>query len=253
METNNNLVLICGVSAVGKTASLRKIKNPEGVAYLNCENGKRLPFKSKFLAGEDGRPGIKISDPLDIFSMFDAAEEDDSVHTIIIDTATYMMDMYESMYVINAVNTMQAWGEYGQFWKTLFRDYIGKSTKSVIMLAHSSDKIDKVTQEVTDHLVQVKGAIMKIGVESFFTTVIAAKKMTLKQLKKYKNDLLVITDTEEALGFKYVYQTMLTKATMKERIRAPFEMWSEQETFIDSDVQLVLDRFSEYYEDDDGF
>jgi hypothetical protein len=249
---NNNLVLICGTSAVGKTASLRYLKKQEGVAYLNCENGKRLPFKCKFLAGEDGRPGIKISDPLEIFAMFTAAEEDDDVHTIIIDTATYMMDMYESIYVIGSTNTMQAWGEYAQFWKTLMRDYVGQSTKNVIMLAHTSDKVD-ADGIPTDHLVQIKGSIMKIGVESFFTTVVAAKKVKIKQLKKFKNDLLNISPEEEALGFKYVYQTLLTKETMVERIRAPFDMWTQQETFIDSDVQLVLDRFIEYYEDDEDF
>ena len=74
-----------------------------------------------------------------------------------------------------------------------------------------------------------------------------------KRGKKFKNDYLNITPEEEALGFKYVYQTLLTKETMVERIRAPFEMWSQQETFIDSNVQLVLDRFAEYYEDDEDF
>ena len=45
---NNNLVLLCGKSATGKSASLQMLKNPEGVMYLNCENNKKLPFKSKF-------------------------------------------------------------------------------------------------------------------------------------------------------------------------------------------------------------
>ena len=35
---NDNLVLICGESAGGKSASLRNSKNPEGVMYLNCES-----------------------------------------------------------------------------------------------------------------------------------------------------------------------------------------------------------------------
>ena len=37
-ETNDNLVLIGGESSGGKTASLRNLKNPEGVMYLNCES-----------------------------------------------------------------------------------------------------------------------------------------------------------------------------------------------------------------------
>ena len=247
---NDNLVLICGVSAAGKTASLRHMEDQPGVAYLNCENGKKLPFKSKFLKGEDGKPGIKITDPLDIYAMFEAAEEDDDVHTIIIDTATYMMDMYETMYVLTSANTMKAWGEYANFWRVLMQQYVSHSTKNVIMLAHTSDKVNDEGVP-TDHMVQIKGSIMKVGIESYFTTVVAAKRMKIKQLKKYKNDLLNITPAEEALGFKYVYQTMLTKETMIERIRAPFDMWDQQETFIDSNVQLVLDRFVEYYDDEE--
>jgi len=246
--SNDNLVLICGTSATGKSASLRHMEMPEGVAYLNCENGKKLPFRTKFLAGEDEKPGITITDPLDIFSMFEAAEEDDDVHSIVIDTATYMMDMYETQYVINSANTMKAWGEYANFWRELMQTYVANSTKNVIMLAHTSDKLND-EGVVVDHMVQIKGSIMKIGIESYFTTVVAAKKVKIKQLKKFKNDLLNVSEAEEALGFKYVYQTMLTKETMIERIRAPFEMWDQQETFIDSNIQHVLDRFADYYED----
>lgn len=36
---NDNLVLICGESTTGKSASLRNIPKPEGVMYLNCESG----------------------------------------------------------------------------------------------------------------------------------------------------------------------------------------------------------------------
>lgn len=246
--SNDNLVLIVGTSATGKSASLRHMTDPGGVAYLNCENGKKLPFRAKFLKGEDDKPGIKITDPLDIYAMFEAAEEDDDVHTIVIDTATYMMDMYESMHVLTSANTMKAWGEYANFWRTLLQVYVANSTKNVIMLAHTSDKFND-DGVVVDHMVQIKGSIMKIGIESYFTTVVAAKKVKIKQLKKFKNDLLNISEQEEALGFKYVYQTLLTKETMIERIRAPFEMWDQQETFIDSNVQHVLDRFVEYYED----
>ena len=39
METNDNLVLICGKSGTGKSTSLKNLKNPEGVLYLNCDAG----------------------------------------------------------------------------------------------------------------------------------------------------------------------------------------------------------------------
>jgi len=37
--SNDNLVLVCGVSGSGKSASLRNLPNPEGVMYLNTESG----------------------------------------------------------------------------------------------------------------------------------------------------------------------------------------------------------------------
>jgi hypothetical protein len=57
----------------------------------------------------------------------------------------------------------------------------------------------------------------------------------------------VITPEEEMLGFKHVFQTKLTKDTVGERIRSPLGMWSTPETFIDNNIQLVLERLKDYY------
>jgi len=45
---NDHLVLVSGKACTGKSASLMFLKDPKGVMYLNCESGKKLPFKSKF-------------------------------------------------------------------------------------------------------------------------------------------------------------------------------------------------------------
>lgn len=100
-QVNDHLVLLCGKSATGKSASLMGLKNPEGVMYLNCEAGKRLPFNAKFKQ-------FTITDPLQIFEAFTAAEGMSDVHTIVVDSLTYLMDMYESLYVVNSANTMKA-------------------------------------------------------------------------------------------------------------------------------------------------
>ena len=71
--------------------------------------------------------------------------------------------------------------------------------------------------------------------------------MALKALKDYASDLLHITPEEEALGFKYVYQCKITKETVNERLRGPLGLFDTKETFIDNDMQLVLDRLKEYY------
>jgi hypothetical protein len=95
--------------------------------------------------------------------------------------------------------------------------------------------------------VKFKGSIMNQGVEAYFCNVIAAKKMALNKLEKYNNPHLIITPQEEALGFKYVFQTQLTKETVNEALRGPMGLWSTDETFIDNDVQFVLDRLHAFY------
>lgn len=238
-EINDQLVLIVGKSAAGKSASLMNLRNPEGVMYLNCESGKRLPFKSKFLQ-------YTITDPLQIYEAFQVAETKPEVHTIVIDTLTYLLDMYESLYVLNSANGMKAWSDFAQYFKNLMQNYVAKSSKNVVFLAHSADSINE-NEMVMETKVPVKGSLKNNGLESYFSVVLSAKKVPLKILKDYGSELLTITPEEESLGFKYVFQTRLTKETVNERLRGPLGLFSQPETFIDNDVQKVLDRLHEYY------
>lgn len=239
-QYNDHLVLLCGKSATGKSASLMGLKNPEGVMYLNCEAGKKLPFKSKFKQ-------FTITDPLQINEAFDAAEGMADVHTIVIDSLTYLLDMYESVYVLNSSNGMQAWGQFAQYFKVLMQQYVAKSTKNVIFTAHTSDTLNE-GEMVMETKVPVKGSLKNNGVESYFTIVIASKKVPLKALKEYGSALLNITPEEEALGYKYVFQTKLTKETVNERLRGPLGLFDTKETYIDNNMQLVLNRLHGYYE-----
>ena len=237
---NDNLVLLGGKSATGKSASLMGLANPEGVMYLNCEAGKKLPFRAKFKQ-------YTITDPLQIYEAFDAAENMPDVHTIVVDSLTYLMDMYESVYVINSTNTMQAWGQFAQYFKNLMQQYVARSTKNVIFIAHTLDTMNE-SEMVMETKVPVKGAVKNNGVESYFSVVIASKKVQIKHLKEYGSPLLNITPEEEALGYKYVFQTKLTKDTVNERLRGPLGLFETKETFIDNNIQLVLDRLHQYYE-----
>lgn len=243
---NDHLVLIGGESTTGKSASLMHIEKPEGVMYLNCEAGKRLPFKAGFIKGPDGKPGFTITDPLQVPEAFDVAETMPHVHTIVVDTLTYLMDMYESQYVLPAADTQKAWGAFAQYYKNLMQVRVARSTKNVIFLAHTLSKLNpgKMEMEVS---VPVKGALKNQGLESYFSLVISTKKMPLLSLEPYKSDLLTITPTDEMLGYKHVFQTQLTKETVGERIRGPIGMFTHAETFIDNNVQLVLNRLKEFY------
>lgn len=238
-ETNDHLVLLCGKSATGKSASLMGLENPEGVLYLNCEAGKKLPFRSKFIQKT-------VTDPLQINEAFDWAESQPQIHTIVIDSLTYLLDMYESVYVLNASNGMQAWGQFSQYFKNLMQQFVARSTKQIIFTAHTSDTLNEA-EMIMETKVPVKGSLKNNGIESYFTVVISSKKVPLKTLKEYGSDLLKITPEEEALGFKYVFQTKITKESVNERLRGPLGLFDTKETFIDNNIQLVLNRLKEYY------
>lgn len=238
-QVNDNLILVGGKSATGKSASLMNLKNPEGVMYLNCESGKKLPFKSKFQQ-------FTITDPLQVYEAFEHAETQPEVHTIVVDTLTYLLDMYESLYVLNSTNGMKAWGDFAQYFKNLMQQYVSQSTKNVIFLAHTADSVNE-GEMIMETKIPVKGSLKNNGIESYFSICIASKKMTVKSLAPYKSAMLTITPEEEALGFKYVFQCKLTKETVNERLRGPLGLFDTKETYIDNDMQLVLDRLHEYY------
>jgi len=236
---NDQLVLLCGKSATGKSASLMWMDKPEGVMYLNCEAGKKLPFKAKFKQ-------FVITDPLQINEAFEAAENMPEIHTIVVDSLTYLLDMYESVYVIPSSNGMKAWGDFAQYFKVLMQQYVAKSTKSVVFIAHTADTLNE-SEMLMETKVPVKGSLKNNGIESYFSVVIASKKVNLKTLKDYGSSLLTITPEETSLGFKYVFQCKLTKETINERLRGPLGLFDTKETFIDNNMQLVFNKLSEYY------
>lgn len=105
-QVNDHLVLICGESSTGKSACLRNLEN---VLYLNCESGKKLPFKPKNFKE------ATITDPYQIYEAFDWAENQPEIKYVVLDGLNFLMDMFESVHVLTAANTMKAWSDYSQF------------------------------------------------------------------------------------------------------------------------------------------
>lgn len=240
---NNQLVLISGQSGSGKSASLRNIRDQHKWGYMNCEAGKRLPFKNTFKSAI-------VTDPYQVWSTFDyAIAHPDEFDGLIVDTSTFLMDMFETQYVINAVNTQKAWGDYAQFWKVLMQDKVaewGKLKKATVILAHTRSELNEQAMQM-ETSVPVKGSLKNQGIEAYFSTVVSPKKIQVTELEKYPNNLLHIDDEEKELGFKHVFQTRITKATTGERIRSPMGLFSKNETYIDADAQLLLDHLKAYY------
>lgn len=238
-KDNDHLILIASEASSGKTASLSYLKNPEGVMYFNCE-GKKPSFRNcKF-------EQYKITDPLHIPKGIAAAEKKKHVHTIVVDSLTYMMNMFETLHVLPSKDTRKAWSDYSKFFNELMLDHCAKSTKNIIFLAHTLRQQDEETLEYSS-FVKVKGALQNVGIESFFGIVVKACRVSTKKLEKYQNDYLHITEEDQQEKFKYVFQTRLTEDTRGERIRSPMGMWSFNETFIDNNAQYLIDRLDSYY------
>ncbi len=251
---NPKSILICGESGHGKSASLLGIKDRTDVLYLNCEQGKPLPFKNKFKKRT-------ITDPEDVIDYIDqlaAMENDPEEHGenpfnfVIIDTISFMMDMYERAHVTDSTNTQKAWGNYGQFFPRLMDATAQLENTFFIFLGHLDSYLDE-DEGMMKHRVPVKGALAKKGLEAYFTTVVYVKRMRVKDIRKIvKEDtsLLTVTPKEEAQGFKHVFLTDADKTTIGGRIRSPLGMWEDEELYIDNNVYPVLKRLTDYYKED---
>ena len=139
------------------------------------------------------------------------------------------------------------WGAFGQFFKILMQQKIPLFGKPVIVTAHVKDELDEKNMEMKTS-VPIKGALKNNGVEAYFSTIVACKRVLLKDIEKFTNGMLDITEEEKELGFKHVFQTRLTAKTTGERIRSPMGMFSREETYIDNDCQKLLDHLKSFYE-----
>ena len=240
VNTNDQLALIVGASTGGKSASLRNIRNQQDWMYLNCEAGKRLPFRNKF-------DSYTISDPYQVHEGMRALVDGTMKREgVIVDTLTFLMEMFETQYVIRSANTMDGWQQYQQFFKTMMQEMVSVLPIPVLFLAHVKDELDEKAMEIKT-TVPIKGALKNNGIEAYFSTVVSAKRMDLKTLEAYGSDLLTITDEDKELGYKHVFQTRPTAKTVGERIRSPMGMFSREQTFMDNDAQLLLDHLDKFY------
>lgn len=236
---NDHLVLIGGESTTGKSASLKNLINPEGVAYMNLEVNKKLPFPAKFKQAN-------ITDPLQVKAQFEAINGIDKIHTIVVDSLTFMLDQWKTKYLFHAKDTQKQWGEFAEFFKSLMTQYVANSTKNVIFTAHTLSALNEQTM-MMETKVPVQGSLKNNGIEAYFSTIVYAKVLPVEMLKKYDNPLLTFTEDEEEIGLKHVFQTRLTKETVGDKIRSNMGMWAKNETYINNDAQMVLDRLAEYY------
>jgi hypothetical protein len=248
MSGNKNIVLVMGRPNTGKSASLRNLPQ-ESMVYLNTDQ-KDLPMRDRFAENiEVADPRSLLIDSADKGGLLGQIESSERCTGAVLDTLTFLMQEFRDQHVTapGIKDTRAAWGQYGSFYRELIRR-IKSGTKSYAIFAHEQAVLNETTAR-WETSVPVQGAIAKIGIEADFTTILSAKQMPVKELESrgIKNDLLTITDSERLKGIKYVFQTYTTADSLGEKMRSAMDLWSEDELYIDNDMNLVFERLDSYY------
>lgn len=230
-----------GVPSAGKTFGLRTLPQ-EKYCYLNTDL-KEVPFRDKFCKS------VEVKNATDILTYIPSIEKQAKVEGVVLDTLTFLMNMYERQEVTPLAGTkqgQQAWGGYAHFYGD-FIHAIKAGTKDYIILAHDKAEYNEATMQV-ESKIPVKGAVGKLGVEGDFTIILRAMQVPISQLEGWENEMLTITPEEEEDGIKYVYQTRPFKGGGN-TCRSPDMLWDRKMLYIDSDANAVLKRVKEYYAD----
>lgn len=240
MSQNKSIVLIMGKPNTGKSASLRNMPQ-ESMVLLNADL-KEMPFRDRFMMSVD------ISDAKDTVDFIRQIEGEEGVTGAVLDTITFLMQMFERQYVAPFAGTktgQTAWGDYGNFYRELIHE-IKSGSKNYAILAHEDESLNEQAM-MMESKVPIKGAVGKVGVEADFTTILRSMAVPLSKLEGIENDLLVITDEEREDGIKYVFQTRLTKETAGGKMRSAMGLWGRNELYIDNDLNKVFGRLKQFY------
>lgn len=240
MAQNKNVIMIMGKPNTGKSTSLRNM-DQESMIYLNADL-KELPFADRFMSS------VEIADANDVLGFIQDIEAEEGVTGAVLDTVTFLMQMFERQYVAPFAGTktgQSAWGDYGNFYRN-FIHAIKAGSKSYVIMAHEDESLNEQSA-MMESRVPVKGAVGKVGVEADFTTILRSMQIPVKKLEGFENDLLHITDEEREDGVKYVFQTRITKESAGAKMRSAMGLWARNELYIDNDVKQVFDRLNKFY------
>lgn len=229
-------ILIAGESASGKSSSLARLEDK--TLHINTENGKELPFDPKI------NPNL-VTVTANSIQKFEAILRkvitSTDIKNVVIDTLDFLLDMHETQVVYASSNSKMAWRFYSEFFKEkIMNDCVAEyPEKNWIFLAHTIDTERDDGSNSTQ--VPAKGS-MRGQIESRFMHVISCQLKSLGSLEGFENPMLNITEEEEQIECKHVFQTRPTKTTLHYCIKSPMGLWTPEETYIDNNLQFVIDR-----------
>lgn len=254
METANKLtVLVEGMSGAGKTSAFEEIPRElqKYVLFLNAE-GKELPFPHDFCE-------FKITDPYQIHAALNRIIEGkefkhssgEMIHPklVALDSFTFLMDMFVALYVRGADDGRGAWGDYGNFIRTTMLEKVAKISvpfiaTTHILVADDMENMEKVSRAA------IQGSVGKgNGLESYFTTVVYAKQMRLRDIEPFLEEasMLVLTEEERFDEKKHVFVTRPAKQHSGDRIKSPRGMFSPKDMYMDNSIPKLINHINNFY------
>lgn len=255
METNNKLtILIEGVSGGGKSSSFQDIPADlqKHVLFLNAE-GKELPFAHDFCE-------FKITDPHQVTAAINRIIEGkpfkhksgEEIHPklVALDSFTFLMDQFVSLYINTAEDTRGAWGDYASFIRTLMLEKVAKLRIPFVATTHILQSDDMEHMEKVSRAA-IQGGIGKgNGLESYFTTVVYAKQLRLKDIEPFLADATMLTLTEEEKfdEKKHVFVTRPAKQHSGDRIKSPRGMFSTKDLYMDNSIPQLITHINNFYQ-----
>lgn len=238
----NHLLMCCGFPSAGKSTALMNLQKPEGVFYLGTEANKPLPFPDKFKKITTG-----LETPEQAIQAFKQVETMPEIHTIVVDSVNFLMDLFETKNIVGAKDTRAMWGEYQQYFKRIMQECVAISKKNWIFTAHVNAEL--LPSGDYRYSVPVKGALKAQGLEAYFSIIVYARNLSLNQLEQYEtdSDLFTLTERDKRNKTKRVFQCDVTPDMVQSGIRAPLGCFSDSQLFIDNDFNKLLIHLDKYY------
>lgn len=250
-EINKLTVLIEGMSGSGKSSAFQDIEDQPHTLFLNCE-GKELPYPHDFCE-------FKISEPFQVHTALNRIHEGatfkhksgELIHPklVVMDSFTFLMDMFEALYIRTAADSRSAWGDYGSYIRETMltkvsRLHIPFIATSHILISDDMENMERISRAA------IKGGVGKgNGLESYFTTVLYAKQMRLKDVEPFLEEasMLTLTEEEKFDEKKHVFVTRPAKQHSGDRIKAPRGMFSPKDFYMDNSVHKLVNHINNFY------
>jgi len=217
---NKKIIMIIGETGSGKTTSLRNMPL-EKTVYIDVDRKSIKSFKGM----EKFKDWIKLDFVDHLMPGLQMLEDDDECEYIVIDTLSFLLDLYATQKIDTAEDTRAAWGDYKRFYKELI-NHVKTSKKSYIFMAHPKTIYNEMEMEQKT-FAYAQGSIAG-KMEGDFAVVLYTR--------KYLNQ-----DGLPAFGFS----TNVTKETIHTSVKTPFGMFDEP-VLADNDIMEVFRAIEEY-------